>query len=127
MEERFLQAHHVAENGTVVYDGYDTYLNRIRYRLQVQVPLNRQTLEKGAWFAAVFDEVFYGWGEGDTYNRPDQNRIYVALGKQVTGNLRIEGGGFYQMLIKKNGEQQENNMGAMVQFTYNLDFTTADD
>jgi hypothetical protein len=30
-------------------------------------------------------------------------------------------GGIYQIIIKRNGAQQENNVGALVQLTYNFD------
>lgn len=123
MEERFVQAHHTESDGSIVYDGYDTYLNRVRYRLQMQIPLNKPKMEAGAWFVGAYDEIFYGWGEKDTFNKPDQNRMYAAFGRQITNKVRLEGGAFYVMLIKKNGAQQENNIGTLVQFTYNFDFS----
>ena len=126
MEERFIQKHHTEPNGSVVYDGYDTYLNRIRYRLQIQIPLNKEKIEPGAWFIAMFDELFYSWGSSVTYHMPDQNRIYTAIGYQFSKKFSLQGGAFYQMLIKKNGAQQENNMGTLIQFGYNLDFSKSE-
>jgi len=32
----------------------------------------------------------------------------------------------YQMLIKKNGAQQENNVGTLIQVGYNLDFSKSE-
>ncbi len=122
-EERFIQKHHTETDGTVVNDGYDTYLNRIRYRLQVQIPLNKEKIEPGAWFVGIFDELFYSWGTPITFHKPDQNRIYTAIGYQFSKKFSIQGGAFYQMLIKKNGAQQENNIGTLIQVGYNLDFS----
>lgn len=123
MEERFIQKHHTDQIGELVYDGYDTYLDRIRYRLQIQFPLNKPKLEAGAWFITVFDEIFYSWGKPITFHKPDQNRMYAALGYQFSNRFSVQGGPFYQMLIKKNGTQQENNVGALIQFGYNFDFS----
>jgi Protein of unknown function (DUF2490) len=123
MEERFIQKHYTDQAGELVYEGYDTYANRIRYRLQIQFPLNKPKVEAAAWFITVYDEVFYSWGKPVTYHKPDQNRIYAAIGYQFSSKFSVQGGPFYQMLIKKNGAQQENNVGALVQFGYNFDFS----
>ncbi|MBA4146193.1 MAG: hypothetical protein C0523_10545, partial [Cytophaga sp.] len=58
-----------------------------------------------------------------TYNEPDQNRIYAGLGYQFTKALSVQGGAFYQLLIKSNGSKQENNVGFQVQVYYNIDLT----
>lgn len=126
IEQRFIQKHNTDLNGYVVYEGYDTYLNRIRYRLQIQIPLNKEKIETGAWFVGIFDELFCSWGKSITFYKPDQNRMYAAIGYQFGKNFSIQGGAFYQMLIKKNGLQQENNVGTLVQFGYNLDFSKAE-
>lgn len=123
MEERFLESHHTESDGSVVNDGYEVYMNRIRYRLLVQIPLNKPKMEAGAWYIAAYDEIFYGWGEGDTFKKIDQNRLYAAFGRQITGKVRLEGGPIYIAVVKKNGAQQENNIGALIQFTYNFDFS----
>src|SRR5690606_10523313 len=34
------------------------YRNRFRYRLNLSAPLNKPKMEQGAWFVAVFDEIF---------------------------------------------------------------------
>lgn len=125
-EQRFIQKHHTEIDGSLVNDGYDTYLNRIRYRLQVQIPLNKEKIEPGAWFVGIFDEAFYSWGKSITFSRPDQNRLYTAIGYQFNKKFSIQGGAFYQMLIKKNGAQQENNVGTLIQVGYNLDFSKSE-
>jgi hypothetical protein len=126
VEQRFIQKHNTEPNGSVVYEGYDTYLNRIRYRLQIQIPLNKEKIETGAWFVGIFDELFYSWGKSITFYKPDQNRMYAAIGYQFSKNFSVQGGAFYQLLIKKNGLQQENNVGTLIQFGYNLDFSKAE-
>jgi hypothetical protein len=125
LEERFIQKHHL-ENNREVYDGYDTYLNRIRYRLMVQVPLNKPKLERGAWFIAAFDEFFYSWGSTVTFHRIDQNRLYAGVGYQFSASSSVQAGPYDQLLIKKNGAEQENNVGVLVQYSHNFDFTKKD-
>jgi hypothetical protein len=126
MEERFIELRYTDTSGLVVNDGFDTYLNRIRYRLQVQFSLNKEKIEPGAWFVGIFDEVFYSWGKSITFHKPDQNRIYAAIGYQFSKNFSIQCGPFYQLLIKRNGMQQENNVGTLIQVGYNLDFTPSE-
>ncbi len=123
MEERFIEKRYTDASGMVVNDGFDTYLSRIRYRLQVQFPLNREKIEPGALFAVVFDEVFYSWGSTITFSEPDQNRIYAAIGYQLNKSMSLQGGAFYQALIKNNGTKQENNIGILIQCAYNFDFS----
>lgn len=126
LEERFIEQRYEDASGLVINNGYATYLNRIRYRLQVQIPLNKEKIEPGAWFLGIFDEAFYSWGKSITFSRPDQNRLYTAIGYQFNKKFSIQGGAFYQMLIKKNGAQQENNVGTLIQVGYNLDFSKSE-
>lgn len=123
LEERFIQHHHTEPDGSVIYNGYKTYANRIRYRLQARFSLNKPTIEPRAWFISAYDEVFYSWGPNITFRKPDQNRLYAAIGYQFNKKCSLQVGPFYQMWIKKNGEEQENNVGALIQVGYNLDFT----
>lgn len=101
----------------------DFYLNRFRYRLLANYPINKKNIESGAWFINAFDEIFYGWGEYDTFDEPDQNRFSLGLGYQINSKTQLIAGGLYQLLIKSNGAKQENNVGLLVQFTYNLDLS----
>jgi hypothetical protein len=127
LEQRFIERRYIDEiSRNEVYDGYATYLNRVRYRFQVQFPINKEKIEPGALFGAFFDEVFYSWGENISYNKPDQNRLYAGIGYQFDKKLSIQGGAFYQVLLKSNGTKQESNIGVLAQFTYNFDFTTKD-
>lgn len=105
----------------------DFYLNRIRYRLLTNYPINKKSMEPKTLFVSVWDEIFYGWGEYDTYNEPDQNRFSIGLGYQVNSKMQFVAGGLHQMLIKSNGAKQENNVGVLIQLTYNLDLSKKED
>jgi long-subunit fatty acid transport protein len=63
------------------------------------------------------------WGEAVTYHEIDQNRIFVGFGYQFTKDFTIQTGYFWQLLVKANGAQQENNMGIGTWLTYNFDLT----
>ncbi len=123
MEERFVQVHQ-NNNGEIINEGYDLHLNRLRYRFMANIPLNHDKMEAKTVYASVYDEVFYSWGKPVTYNEPDQNRIYAGVGYQFNKALSVQGGAFYQLLIKANGTKQENNVGFQVQVYYNIDLTT---
>ena len=59
-------------------------------------------------------------GKAVTFYEPDQNRIFIGPGYQFTERLSVHPGFLYQMLIKGNGKQQENNLGIQVMVTYNV-------
>ena len=67
----------------------DDYSNRGRYRLQVTIPLNHETMQPGTYFINTFNETFINFDNGD--RDFDQNRLYVAGGHQFTtaSNLQL--------------------------------------
>ena len=125
-EERFIQQHSTMSDGTVVDDGYINKQFRVRYRFMAKLPLNSSTVEPGTYYAAVYDEVFFSWGEKVTYHKADQNRIFAGLGYQFDDRLGVSGGLLHQALVKSTGAMQENNIGFLIHFTYNVDLTKDD-
>lgn len=121
LEQRFIQVHTRISDNEIVNEGYDQYLNRLRYRIHATFPFKGDKVEPKSYFASVYDEAFLSWGKGVTFHEPDQNRIFAGLGYQFGEALSIQGGFLYQMLIKSNGARQENNVGALVQVNYNID------
>ena len=66
---------------------------RVRYRMQITIPLNRETMEPGAWFLNFYDEIFI------TVDNPrvfDQNRLYGAGGYQFTRTANLQLGLLWQ-------------------------------
>jgi len=122
IEERRIQVHTV-ENGDVINQGYDLSLLRARYRLMANIPLNGTEIGPKTMFVRLYGETLMEWGKAVVYHRPDQNRLYAGLGYQTGNKLMITGGAIYQMLVKLNGVQQENNVGFQIQATYNFDLT----
>lgn len=126
-EERFLQTHHLDANNGWVDDGYGNNNQfRIRYRFSLTIPFTGEQ-NKGAedhfYYLFIFDELFMSWGERVTYHEIDQNRVFVGVGYQFTKDVTIQFGPYYQLLVKANGLQQENNIGVGTWFIYNVDFT----
>lgn len=118
LEQRFIQVH-TTEAGEIINQGYDLYLNRFRYRLMVNVPLNKS--EKV--FASFYNEAFIEFGKNVKYHNPDQNRLFIGAGYQVNNKVTVTTGFLYHMLVKLNGVQQENNFGVQANLTYNIDLT----
>ena len=70
------------------------YSNRVRYRLQVTVPLTSETMEPGTYFINVYNETFITFGSGE--RSFDQNRFYVAGGHQFTPLVNLQLGMLWQ-------------------------------
>jgi len=122
LEQRFIESHSVVNN-EIIPQGYTNRQHRLRYRLMIRMPLNRQAIQAKTIYLSVYDEAFLSWGKSVTFHEPDQNRIFVGLGYQVDKALTLQGGFLYQSLIKSNGTKQENNVGFQFQINYNFDLT----
>lgn len=72
------------------------YRNRFRYALFVDIPLNRPEMTPGAFYLALYDEVFINLerniGDGRRVDTLDRNRLYAALGYAVSNKLKVQGG-----------------------------------
>lgn len=64
------------------------YAGRLRYRLQLTVPINKTTLEAGSVFFNFYDEIFINTRR-DYF---DRNRLYGALGYQFSPSTSIQVG-----------------------------------
>lgn len=58
----------------------DDYRNRFRYRVMLFIPLNKTSMEPGAIFLGLYDEIFIN----DEPVFFDRNRLYGALGYQFS-------------------------------------------
>ena len=66
----------------------DDFKMRFRYRLMLFVPLNKPTIETGALYLGVYDELFIN----DKRNFFDRNRLYAGLGYQYANNIHFQVG-----------------------------------
>lgn len=122
LEQRFIEVH-TTQNGEVINQGYDLYLNRFRYRLNMNIPLNKPEIDEKTVFASFYNEVFVDFGKNVIYHNPDQNRLFAGIGYQPGKKFTVTTGFLYHMLIKLNGVQQENNFGVQMNLAYNIDLT----
>jgi len=72
---------------------------RFRYRLQVTIPLNNTSIEKGTVFLNTFDEIFIDSGPELKFN---QNRLYLAGGFQFSKTLNFQIGYLFQSKPEHN-------------------------
>lgn len=123
LEERFIQNHNATNEGTPEGDSFSDFQWRLRYRFLVNIPLNKKSMEPNTIYVSIWDEAFVSWGKTVTYNKINQNRLFVGPGYQVDKQLSVQAGFIQQILVKANGAKQENNAGFLVQLNYNLDLT----
>ncbi|MES2732291.1 MAG: DUF2490 domain-containing protein [Bacteroidota bacterium] len=116
LEERFI--------GKVVndqlLDGYN-FNWKIRYLLNLMVPLNRDFIEPKTLFFAFNDEIHINAGKNITYNYFDQNRLFVGLGYQFSKTLNAQLGYMNQFQQLPAGNQFANNHVMRLFFFHNLD------
>ncbi|MBC9798211.1 DUF2490 domain-containing protein [Sinomicrobium weinanense] len=72
------------------------FRTRFRYNLFLNIPVNQVTLNKGAIYLALYNELFINGqkdiGNGDTVEIFDRNRLYTAVGYSITDNLKVQAG-----------------------------------
>jgi len=77
------------------------FRTRYRYNLMINVPFNQKTLEKGAIYLSLYNELFINGqrdiGNGSTVEVFDRNRTYGAIGYSIKNNLRAQAGVMYQL------------------------------
>lgn len=103
-------------------------MNRIRYMIRLQMPLNGDKIINKTPYIAAFNEIFIGFGKNVNENIFDQNRIGFLLGYKVNNSLRIEAGYLNQTLQLgreiNNRNVFQNNNGFIVNANFNIDLTS---
>jgi len=79
----------------------DDFQMRLRCFLNVNLPLNKKTLDKNAIYLSAYNEIFVNT------EKPlfDRNRIYAALGFVINKNFKVEAGFMSQILEQSNRNQ----------------------
>ncbi len=77
-----------------------SFRTRYRYALFLNVPLNQPTMNRGAWYLALYNEVFINGqrqvGNGREVEYFDRNRLYGAVGYAISDTIRVQGGYMHQ-------------------------------
>ena len=72
------------------------FRTRMRYALFANIPLNRPSLSNGAWYLALYNEIFINGerdiGSGRNVDFFDRNRFYAALGYQFNDAGQVQAG-----------------------------------
>lgn len=90
-----------------------TYSNRIRYMYRIQRAIGKNKNEDKGLYAAIYDEIFIGFGKNVNENIFDQNRLAILVGYKINQKLRVEGG-FLQQIVQLGREVNSSNV-----FQYN--------
>ncbi len=90
LEQRFNGKYSSEEDKDVEY----IYLNRVRYMPRIDVPLDKENKV----YAALYDEIFIGFGKNVGQNVFDQNRIGVMVGYTFSPKFKLEGGYLSQIV-----------------------------
>lgn len=125
LEQRFLENASLDLNEERVVDGF-RFRQRFRYRIFASVPLTKSAEGDTRLFAAAYEELFLGFGEGIGSNILDQNRLYIGLGYKINKNSNIQAGYLYHRVYKADGISIENNSTLNIGYTHNLDFSGAE-
>jgi hypothetical protein len=80
-------------------DGQD-FRTRARYFFGLNVPFNQDTLGKGAVYLSFYNELFANLeteiGDGRRVDNFDRNRAYLAIGRSLRDDLRLQIGYMFQ-------------------------------
>ncbi|WP_245581698.1 DUF2490 domain-containing protein [Rudanella lutea] len=85
---RFEHRYRIEQRWFQFRDGSDSFRSRIRYRLNVFLPLNNRKLTSKTFFLSSYDEIFLN-PKGPAFER---NRLYAGLGYQFDRNFTMQVG-----------------------------------
>jgi Protein of unknown function (DUF2490) len=121
LEQRFVGKY--CGSATAKQDQYPL-LHRMRYMMRLQMPLVGKEIKDNTPYAALYNEIFIGFGKNVNANVFDQNRVGVILGYRINKNVKLEAGFIHQML--QYGRQMnsknifQNNNGIIMNANYNF-------
>lgn len=75
---------------------------RLRYRLNISIPLNAESVKPGTLFANAYDEVFFITTDNPLFAR---NRVYGGFGYQIDDNFGIASGYLWQREFAQSGNK----------------------
>ncbi len=100
-------------NASLTKEDQHFFVNRLRYMYRMQMPLKGKAIADRTPYAAIYDEIFLGFGKNVSENVFDQNRLGLLLGYRFSSILRVEGGFISQIA------QLPREVGGRNVFQYN--------
>jgi len=85
---KFEHRYRVEQRWFTFRDGTTPYRSRIRYRLNIFIPLNHRTMTDKTVFLSIYDEIFLN-PIGPTFER---NRVYGGIGYQLDQHWVVQAG-----------------------------------
>jgi hypothetical protein len=110
LEQRWIGRY---SNASLSKEDENIFVNRLRYMYRMQIPLKGKTIADKTAYAAIYDEIFLGFGKNVNENVFVQNRLGVLLGYRFSSKVRIEGGFLNQII------QLPREVGGRNVFQYN--------
>jgi len=102
----------------------NTYQNRFRYLLRVEIPLVTRAGDLPAvWYLPVFNEVLIGIAPNYGARPWDQNRFFLGIGRALP-QARVEVGYMNQFIGQRNGRIFESNNTVVVAVTSSFSFAS---
>ncbi len=80
----------------------ENYKMRLRYFLNVRVPLNATALNPGTFYLSGYNEIFMDVEKDNAF---DRNRLYGGIGYQIKKGIKVEMGYMNQFLSQSNRDQ----------------------
>jgi hypothetical protein len=124
LEQRFVGKYALA---TDVKEREFVYMNRMRYMFRAQIPFRGKDIGVKTAYAAVYDEVFLGFGTHVNANVFDQNRFGALIGYRFNSTVKLEAGYFNQILQLGRQVDGKNvfqhNTGFIINAYLGLDFS----
>lgn len=84
----------------------DEYRNRIRYRLNLQIPLNNEEIEAKTWFVSTYNEIFLN----PNLQPFERNRLYAGLGYELSPEWILQAGWLNQYDYSPGTPRHKNNL-----------------
>ncbi|GAA4398036.1 hypothetical protein GCM10023187_08140 [Nibrella viscosa] len=119
---RFEHRYRVEQRWFTFRNDSHSFRNRIRYRLNMFLPVNKRTLTRKTFFLSAFDEIFLN-PTGPVFER---NRLYAGMGYQVSNALVLQLGwvnqtnynpaSFEQGIFTPQSSSGKNNVVIQVTF-----------
>lgn len=79
------------------------YENRVRYMLRTNIPLSKKN------YIGLYNEIMFNFGKNVANNVFDQNRAYIAYGREFGRDTRLELGFLEQTLQQRSGLIENNH------------------
>ena len=75
---------------------------RLRYFLNLRVPLNTSVIKPGTFYLPGYNEIFMDVEKDNAF---DRNRLYGGIGYQIKKGIKVEMGYMNQFLSQSNRDQ----------------------